>query len=221
MTIQVGNGAATQIEVPQSNATLAGLADAINGANLGVTATPVENSNGSWSISLISGTVGSAGALNISSNILDQTNTTRQTLTYSNSSNVSSLTGLGISVNNDGTLTLDANALDSVLNADYGGVAGFFQNPNSWGLAFSNTLTDAGTSAGTGILALASKSNSTIESTLNADISREQSSISTQQARLTAELNSANEIMQELPTELAGVNELYSAITGYNQNTNG
>ena len=25
--------------------------------------------------------------------------------------------------------------------------------------------------------------------------------------------------MQELPSELAGVNELYSAITGYNQNT--
>jgi len=38
---------------------------------------------------------------------------------------------------------------------------------------------------------------------------------------LTAELNSANEIMQELPTQLAGVNELYSAITGYNQQQGG
>jgi len=27
--------------------------------------------------------------------------------------------------------------------------------------------------------------------------------------------------MQELPTQLEGVNELYSAITGYNQNSNG
>jgi flagellar hook-associated protein 2 len=38
---------------------------------------------------------------------------------------------------------------------------------------------------------------------------------------LTAELNSANEIMQELPTQLEGINELYSAITGYGQSTNG
>jgi hypothetical protein len=27
--------------------------------------------------------------------------------------------------------------------------------------------------------------------------------------------------MQELPTQLTGVNELYSAITGYNQSSNG
>jgi len=27
--------------------------------------------------------------------------------------------------------------------------------------------------------------------------------------------------MQQLPTELEGMNELYSAITGYNQNSNG
>jgi flagellar hook-associated protein 2 len=69
-------------------------------------------------------------------------------------------------------------------------------------------LTNAGTGSSTGILALASGSNSNIESTLNADISKEERSISTQQASLTAELNSANEIMQELPSQLDGVNEL-------------
>jgi flagellar hook-associated protein 2 len=82
-------------------------------------------------------------------------------------------------------------------------------------------LTNAGTSSTTGILSLASKSNSNIESTLNADISKESSLIAAQQTRLTAELNSANEIMQELPTQLEGINELYSAITGYGQSTNG
>jgi flagellar hook-associated protein 2 len=80
-------------------------------------------------------------------------------------------------------------------------------------------LTNAGTSSTTGILSLASSSNSNIESTLNADISKENSLISAQQTSLTAELNSANEIMQELPTQLEGVNELYSAITGYNQSS--
>jgi flagellar hook-associated protein 2 len=33
--------------------------------------------------------------------------------------------------------------------------------------------------------------------------------------------DTANQIMQELPTQLEGINQLYSAITGYNQNTNG
>jgi flagellar hook-associated protein 2 len=45
--------------------------------------------------------------------------------------------------------------------------------------------------------------------------------ISAQQKSLTAELTSANEIMQELPSQLDSVNELYSAITGYNQTSNG
>jgi flagellar hook-associated protein 2 len=100
-------------------------------------------------------------------------------------------------------------------------VAGFFQNADSWGQTFSTMLTNAGASTPTGILALASSSNSNIESTLNADISKENSYISAQQASLTTELNQANQIMQQLPTQLEGINELYSAITGYDQNVNG
>lgn len=42
-----------------------------------------------------------------------------------------------------------------------------------------------------------------------------------QQSSLTAELISANEILQELPSQLNSVNEIYSAITGYNQSQNG
>jgi flagellar hook-associated protein 2 len=157
----------------------------------------------------------------VASSLLDPTSPTSTTLNYSNSSDINNLTSLGISVNNDGSITFDAESLDSTLNTDYGSVVGFFQNANGWGQTFSTILTDSGTAAGTGILALASSSNSSIESTLNADITREGSLISAEQSSLTAELNSANEIMQQLPTQLEGVNELYSAITGYDQNTNG
>jgi flagellar hook-associated protein 2 len=107
------------------------------------------------------------------------------------------------------------------LNTDYSGVLGFFQNVNSWGQSFSTMLNDAGTSSSTGTLALAQTANSNSESTLNANVSKEESQISIQSSSLTAELNSANEILQELPTQLDGINELYSAITGYNSNTNG
>ncbi|MGC9158408.1 MAG: flagellar filament capping protein FliD [Terracidiphilus sp.] len=218
VTIQVGNGTMQTITLDSSDNTLAGLAQAINNAALGVTA--AVNTAGT-AITLTSGTVGSAGALTVNSQLFDESNATTGDLAYTNSSNVNNLTDLGISVNNDGTLTLDATSLDSLLTTDYSGVVAFFQNANSWGQNFSTVLNDAGTSSPTGILSLASQSNSNIESTLNAKISQENSLISAEQSSLTAELNSANEIMQELPTQLQGINELYSAITGYNQSANG
>jgi flagellar hook-associated protein 2 len=82
-------------------------------------------------------------------------------------------------------------------------------------------LTNSGNSSPTGVLSLASTSNSNIESTLNADISREEMLISAESKSLTTELNSANETIQNIPSELSQVNQLYSAITGYNQNQNG
>jgi flagellar hook-associated protein 2 len=142
-------------------------------------------------------------------------------LSYNTASDINNLTSLGVSVNNDGTLTFNSNSLDSVLNSDFSGVTNFFQNSVGWGQTFSNMLTGAGTSSSTGILSLAKSSNSTIESTLNADISREESLISSESSSLTTELNNANETLQQLPSQLSEVNELYSAITSYNQNSNG
>jgi len=222
ISIQVGSGSTMTVTVPSSpNNTLSGLARMINEVPMGVTASVVENLDGSYSLSLASQIPGSSGNLTVSSNILDSTDTSSTTLSYANSSDVNSLTTLGISVNNDGSLTFDAASLDSVLNTDFSGVTGFFQNADSWGQSFNTLLTNAGTSSSTGILKLSARSNSNIESTLNANISKEEALISAQQVSLTAELNSANEIMQELPSQLQGVNELYSAITGYNQNLNG
>jgi flagellar hook-associated protein 2 len=214
LSIQVGTGTVQTVTLDSSNNTLSGLLSAINGLS-GVSAALNQAGTG---LTLTSTTNGPAGALTISSSIVDTTSPTTTTLNYNTSTNINNLTSLGISVNNDGSLSFDAGSLDSVLNTDYSSVAGFFQNANSWGQIFNNMLTGAGVNSSTGILSLAKKSNSTIESALNAEISREQSLISTEQSRLTAELNQANEIMQQLPTELEGMNQLYSAITGYNQN---
>jgi flagellar hook-associated protein 2 len=38
---------------------------------------------------------------------------------------------------------------------------------------------------------------------------------------LTDELNTANQILQSIPAQLNQVNEMYSAITGYNSTQNG
>jgi flagellar hook-associated protein 2 len=221
ISIRVGSGAVQTVTLGSSGNTLAGLRTAINAANVGVTASIVANGNGTSSLSLVSNTAGAVGNLTVTSNLLDATNVTTTPIAYTNSSDIDALTALGMSVNNDGSITFDAASLDSALNTDYSGVVGFFQNSNSWGPNFAKTLTNSGTSSTTGILFLAAKSNSSVESMLNADISKEETLISAQQKSLTAELNSANEIMQELPTQLNGVNELYSAITGYNQSKSG
>ena len=218
VTIQAGSGAAQTITLNSSDNTLSGLMGAINSAGLGVTAALNSAQTG---LVLTSNAVGSAGALTVASNLYDTTSATSSTLNYTNASDINNLTSLGISVNNNGTLTFDASSLDSLLNTDYSSVVSFFQNADSWGQSFSNMLANAGSSSPTGMLALASSANSTIESTLNAEISKEQSYISAQQSSLTKELNQANQTLQQLPTQLQGMNELYSAITGYNQTTNG
>jgi flagellar hook-associated protein 2 len=217
LSIQVGGGTAQTITLDSSDNTLSGLMGAINGLS-GVSAALDQAGTG---LTLTSSTNGAAGALTVTSKIVDTTSLTNTALSYNTSSDINNLTALGVSVNNDGSITFDANALDSALNSDFNSVVGFFQNAASWGQTFSNMLTNAGSSSATGVLKLAQNSNSAIESTLNAEVSKEDTYISGQQSKITAELNQANEIMQQLPTELEGMNELYSAITGYDQNMNG
>ena len=221
LTVQVGGGTAQTVTLNSSDNTLQGLANAINGTTgIGVTASV---SSDGLTLSLLSQTPGSAGNLTVTSSLLDTTNTTSTALNYTNSSDISTLAGLGITISSkdDGSLDFNASTLDATLNSDYSGVLGFFQNVDSWGQTFANMLDNAGTSSSSGILKLAQNANSSSESTLNADISKEDALISAQQKSLTAELNSANEIMQALPTQLQGINELYSAISGYNSTQNG
>ena len=231
-TVQVGNGtienvvigaapsspAANTVYTGSSTSTLADIATAISEANLGFSA---QLNSAGTGLTLTSGTAGSSGALTVSSDLVDTSDPTTAGLNYNPSSDINNLTSLGISENNDGTLTFDATTLDALLNTDYNGVAGFFQGANGWGQSFSNVLTNLGTSSSTGVLSLAQKANSGVESSLNAEISKEQSYISTQQASLTTELNQANQTLEQLPSQLDGINELYSAITGFNQSQNG
>jgi flagellar hook-associated protein 2 len=218
ISIAVDSGSATTFNLSalsSGNQNLAGLAAAINSANIGVNASVETNSLGS-SLSLTSNTSGTSGKLSVTSSVSDGSTV----LAYNSESDINSLTQLGISVNNDGTISLDAASLTSELNSDFSGVVNFFQDVNSWGTDFSNTLNNLGTSNASGTLALALKSDSATETTLNQRVSAENLLISAQQSSLTIELTSANEILQAIPAQLDEVNELYSAITGYNTTQN-
>jgi flagellar hook-associated protein 2 len=218
VSIAVGSGSATSFNLnslSSGNQNLAGLAAAINAADIGVTAGIITTSSGS-SLSLTSDTAGSSGKLSVTSSVTDGATT----LAYNSQSDVNSLSQLGISVNGDGTLSLDTASLTSELNSDYSGVVDFFQDVNSWGVDFSNTLANLSSSSTNGVLSLALNANSATESSLNQNISRENLLISAQESRLTIELTSANEVLQAIPTQLDSINELYSAITGYNATQN-
>ena len=130
---------------------------------------------------------------------------------------VTSLYSLGITANRDGTLSLNSETFNSMLNSNFNDMVGFFQNNKSFGMSFQNTLNNLGNTNPSGVLALTQKMNSSEESTLNDDVSNEESHLSDMKTQLTDEFNQVNETLQQIPSQLNYVNELYDAITGYNE----
>ncbi len=132
---------------------------------------------------------------------------------------INSLISLGITANAsaDGTISLDANTLSNALNSNFGQVVSFFQDTGKFGSMFTQTLDGLGTNATRGgAVALALNEDTGQEKTLNDNIDKQEALIATQKEHLTAELNLANQIMQSIPQQIQQVNEMYSAITGYN-----
>jgi flagellar hook-associated protein 2 len=132
------------------------------------------------------------------------------------SGSINSITQLGIGFNQDGTLTLDGDTLDNVLNNNFSDVTGFLQNSGSFGQSFVSTLNNLGTQAPNGAIYLAQQQNSAQETAFNLSISNEEATLATEKTNLTTELNTANQVLQSIPSQLSEMDELYSAVTGYN-----
>jgi flagellar hook-associated protein 2 len=132
------------------------------------------------------------------------------------SGSIKSLTQIGISVDQAGHLSIDGGTLDSVLNTNFSDIQGFLQNTQSFGQNFASTLNGLSSTSTSGAVSLALKQNSAQEATLTKNISDQEDRIADDRTSLTAELNSANQILQSLPDQLDEINQLYSAITGYN-----
>lgn len=138
--------------------------------------------------------------------------------TGSASGAIKNITQLGVGVNNDGTLTLNTDTLNTALNSNFSDVTGFLQNPGSFGQTIASALNSAGAQTRNGSIYLAQQQNAAQEAALNTDITKEDALLAAQKTTLTNELNMANQILQSIPAQLNQVNEMYSAITGYNQN---
>lgn len=134
------------------------------------------------------------------------------------SGSINNITQLGISVNNDGTLTVDSDTLTSVLNSNLSDVTGFLQNTGSFGQTLSTALDNIGNQTPNGAISLAQQQNSSQETALNADITNENAILATQKTQLTDELNTANQILQSIPEQLDEVNSVFDSLTGFNPN---
>jgi flagellar hook-associated protein 2 len=134
---------------------------------------------------------------------------------------IKNITQLGIGLNNDGTLTLNADTLNSALNSNFSDVTGFLQNSGSFGQTLASSLNNLGTQAPNGAVFLAQQQNSAQEKALTTSISNEDTLLAAQKTQLTNELNMANQILQSIPSQLNQVDELYNAITGFNPNPKG
>jgi len=121
---------------------------------------------------------------------------------------VSNLSDLGISVNNDGTLTLDSGTLTNALQNNFGDVQSFLQGTSMNG--FANSLDQALTSfisPGDGAFTVDLSSMSTQYSGLQTDISNfETNYITPLKAQLQSEYSSAEILLQQLPTEMQQIN---------------
>ena len=133
------------------------------------------------------------------------------------SGSIGDITQIGLSVGLDGKLSLDQSKLDEVLNSSFSDVSGFLQASGSFGLSLSVTLNGLSSTGSKGLLYLKLAENSTQEAGINTNLANQDARSAIEKTRLTKELNLANQILQSIPQQMSEINQIYSAITGYNQ----
>jgi flagellar hook-associated protein 2 len=100
-------------------------------------------------------------------------------------------------------------------------VVNHFQADNSFGSNLSTALSTLDNTGPNGLIYLALQEDSTEESGRNTTITNENNIIRADQTQLNTDLNEANCTLEKIPTRIDEVDELYSAITGYDENPQG
>lgn len=125
-------------------------------------------------------------------------------LSYSGTGSISSPSSLGITMNSDGTLALDATTLGDALSSNPGDVQTFLQGDSLNGFASSfNKLLSSFTAAGNGAFTVELNSLKQTSNSLQDQIDNFESGyIANQQTILTAMYSKAETALQSLPTQL-------------------
>ena len=168
-------------------------------------------------------TTASEGVLASDATVVNLQSTLEQALNYlyapaSGSTTVSSLRDLGITMNNDGTLSVNSATLANALVTSPGDVQNFFQGAALNGFASSvYSALNAFTAPGNGAFQVDLNSMSAQSRDLSSQISDfEANYIAAQQIVLTQEFSKAEQALQSLPQKLQQLN----AELGFNNNSN-
>jgi flagellar hook-associated protein 2 len=122
------------------------------------------------------------------------------------SSGYNSLASLGITTNNDGTLSFDTSTFGNALGSNPAAVLNFFQNSNAKGFANNfttslNSLTDPSS----GVLNEDLSANQNQQTDLNTEITHFQTELAAQQQQLDQVFNQVNATLEEYPFTLQEV----------------
>ncbi len=119
---------------------------------------------------------------------------------------ISSLASLGITMNNDGTLSVDQTQLGNAIATNPSGVVGFFQNAsqNGFGNNFARDLQNL-TDPTLGLINLDLLQNQQQQSDIGNTITDLQDRIASQQAQLGAEFSLVNALIEEYPFQLQAI----------------
>ncbi len=146
---------------------------------------------------------------NLQSELLAALNYTAASPSGSTTTTVPSLSSLGISVNADGTLSVDSTTLNNMLQNNFSDVQNFFQGSALNG--FANTLDQQLTSfisPADGAFTVDLQSIGTQTSGLQTDISNFQTNVITPlQTQLQSEFSQAEILLQQLPNEMKQIDE--------------
>ena len=146
----------------------------------------------------------------------------------SQSSGLSTLAALGITMNNDGTLTVNTSKLNDAVTSNASAVTNFFTNATATGFAdsFSADI-DNLTNPTSGPLAADLASNQSQQAALGTEIQNFQTQLAAQAVYLTLEFSQVNATLEEYPfllqtvnTELGSLSSSGSSTAATTTNTN-
>lgn len=110
------------------------------------------------------------------------------------------LASMGISMNDDGTLSVDASTLNAAISSDPQDFVNFFQNSANTGFAQSFNSDLNNLLSPTGLIALDENGISQSSQALSDQISQFQANLTTEQASLTTEFSQIDATLEQLPT---------------------
>ncbi len=118
---------------------------------------------------------------------------------------LSTLASLGVTTNNDGTLSLNTDTLDNALTSNYQGVVNFFQGDGTtpgYAATVIGTISNYTDPTSQGAFTVDLQSISNESSDLQTQIENFETYLESQQTVLTTEYNNANIALQQLPSTI-------------------